>query len=182
MKKERYYYKKFLDIDKLKSLKDMIVHKYLIYLNVISFTCLFPPIITTFTGYNLHDTFSLILFILYFIIFIVNFILSIKLILLERTNKILKNKFMIYIYTCFYFFLSLIFTILPIWTTTSIITSKEIVETEINPIFFITIYIPLYIGFTIFFSHAFTYAISDYSKFLIKKKKDHGDDNTTSYM
>lgn len=151
-------------------------------IEIFYFILTLSPIITTFTGYNLHDTFSLILFILYFIIFIVNFILSIKLILLERTNKILKNKSMIYIYTCFYFFLSLIFTILPIWTTTPIITSEEIVETKINPIFFITIYIPLYVGFTIFFSHAFTYAISDYSKFLIKRKKDYGDDNTTSYM
>jgi hypothetical protein len=114
MKKERYFYKKYLDIDKLKLVKDMNVHEYLICLNIVSFTCLIPPIITTFTGYNLQDTFGLILFIFYIIIFVGNLILSIKLILLERKNKIFKNKYMVYIYTCFYYFLSLIFTILPI--------------------------------------------------------------------
>ena len=127
---------------------------------------LFPPIFATFVGYNLLHPYGLIMFAIEAIIFCLFLHFSAKFILLDRRYHVFRKDWFVPVFCLGFFLLSLIFCILPIFTTEFVAApDNSWIKITIFPYYFLGIYFPLFIAYVLFCDCAYaTYFLKKYNE------------------
>ena len=156
-KKERhhYFYEYFIDLDNLKKLGDENLYLKLFWWDfVMSFTTLVSVALATEFGLSVAD----MIWRFFLVVIIINQKISIKCYLkmeeLFLYFHIFKKQWMGIIFPGLPLFLSIAFTLLPIWVP-PVFTYPDIINFGSNLIFVGCIYIPLYLIFQIFNNYAY---------------------------
>lgn len=158
------YYEKFVNEDNIKSISEFkIKQQFWVYYFSFYVFCGAIPMIFTFVGFNFHNLFAVGMFIwnIFLLFWLIYFCVRFNLIC--NRYKVFKKKIYSHIFSAFPIILSIIFSILPIWTTSFISGENGSFSIQFNPIFFFFIFLPLYLGYIIYCYYAFMKCFGKYA-------------------
>ncbi|MCI2069481.1 MAG: hypothetical protein LKJ88_07985 [Bacilli bacterium] len=167
---DNLYYKKFVNEENIKVISEFKIrqHFWVYYFSFYVF-CGAIPLIFTFVGFNFQNPFAIGMFIwnLFLLFWLVYYCIRFNLICYKY--KVFKKKISSYLFSAVPIILSIVFSILPLWTTTFIAGENGSFSIRFNPIFFFFIFLPLYLGYLIYCYYAF---MKCFGKFANKKSSD----------
>lgn len=167
--KELFHYR-FVDEEKLKKIEDeRTQQKYWTYSLSIIIFCLCSAVFPTFIGYNFDYLFPTIMFWWDMFMYFWLFYFSFKFISLDLKYGVFKSKKFLFMVPILYILLSVVFSILAIFTTHYTYISDTSFSVKITPWYFILIFIPLLLIYSMFCFYAFMICFAKYPQ----KKKNN---------
>lgn len=109
----------------------------------------------TFLGYDLESRLGRYSFLWEFLMFALLLHFCLGLIKQEKKYHVFRKKWHPYIFSAGYLILSLSFAIVACFTTKSFISSSGLHKTKINPIYYFSIFLPLFFTYLIFCYYSF---------------------------
>ena len=104
----------------------------------------------TFYGYNFQHPFGILMSIIYSMFVIAIFFFLIRLFIEEKQKNIFYKKRHLFLLVLPLLIITIIFCILPIFTTKFIDRGDGGFGVRFNPFFYLVIFIPIFIGYVIF--------------------------------
>jgi len=163
--KQDLFYNRFIDEEKLRQINDVnIQRKYWVYSFSIALFCLCSATFPTFIGYNFENAFSIAFFVWDMFMYFWLAYFSLRLIKLDYKYHVFKNKKFLYMIPLPYILLSIIFSIVAIFTTQFITYPDSSFSVKLNSWLYFLIFIPLFLTYLFFCYYAFMKCFGKYTK------------------
>lgn len=159
------FYDKFVDEGKFSAIDDISIRrKYWVYSFSVIVFCVISGTLPTFVGYNFENAFAICMFIWELLMFFLLVYFSIRFVILDGKYNVFNKKCYAFSFSCIYILLSLIFAILPIFTTEFISYPDTSFLVKLNPFYYFVIFLPLFFIYVLFCYYAFMKCFGKYSK------------------
>jgi len=163
--KTRYFYEKFIDESKIAEIKDYTESRkfWVNFFSLMVFSGV-AGTLPTFVGYNFENVFAvcmlcweaLMLFLLVFF--------SYKFVSICHQYGVFKKKCLPFIFVSPFILLTLVFCIVPIFTTTFTNNPNGYFIVDLNPVFYLFIFLPVFFSFSTFCYYSFMKCFARYVK------------------
>lgn len=171
--KYNYFYERFINESRIKAIDDInIQSKFWTYFFSIALFSIVSVTFPTFVGFNFDNIFAICIFCFDVIMYFLLTYFSIKFIILDNKYKIFKKKTYAIGFCLGFFLLSIIFTTIACFTTEFVSNADNSFNININPAFYLFIFIPLFFGYLIFCYYAFMKCFGKYTKSSTHIKND----------
>ena len=159
------FYDRFVNENCLSSIDNIsIQRKYWVYSFSIALFCLASATFPTFIGYNFENVFAICMFVFELIMFSFLLYFSVRLIVLDRKYRVFRRRYYSLLFSTGYFSLSLTFAIVANFTAEFVSYPDASFSVNLNPIFYLVIFIPLFITYLVFCYYAFMKCFGKYTK------------------
>jgi hypothetical protein len=179
---KKHFYNRFINENNLISIDDFLVQRDM-YIDSMSLPILALVVVVnpTFLTYNLMTTINLVLLSFSLLCLIVFLHRSIRFIYRANKYNLFNKKYYSFLFIGLWFLLVLSFLILAIFTTKVLPNNENtIFQGSINPAYFLLIFVPLLIGYSVFCYLAFIRCFAKYAKRKIILKQTDDISNETS--
>lgn len=159
------FYDRFVSEINLDAINDILIQrKYWINSFSIALLCLISGTIPTFTGYNFENPFAICMLVweLLMLCFLVCF--SIKFVLLDKKYKVFRKRYYALLFSSIYCLLAFVFAFVAHFTAKFISYPDASFSVNFNPMFYFSIFLPIFFGYVIFCYYAFMKCFGKYTK------------------
>lgn len=163
---KKCFYSKFVNEDNLVKIEDPKVQEhYWVYSFSIMVFCLCGGTFPTFVGYNFQNLFAISMFLWDLFMWFWVFYFLIRILKVDKQYSVFKSKKTLLLLFSPFIVLSIIFCIVPLFTTEFINHEDTSFVVRFNPAFYFFIYLPLFIGYMFFMYYACMKCFAKYTRY-----------------